>query len=61
MIGDEEGELEGTACRKLPAQSRYVEAILAYPFQVEVHCLIKTRIRNPDEFIWSSQDPQVMF
>ena len=30
MIGDEEGELEGTACRKLHAQSRYVEAILVY-------------------------------
>lgn len=33
MIGDEEGELEGTACRKLRAQSRYVGVILVYPSQ----------------------------
>ena len=33
MIGDEEGELEGTACRKLHAQSRYVGVILVYPSQ----------------------------
>ena len=41
MIGDEEGELEGTACRKQPAQSRYVEAILVYPSQSRGHCFIK--------------------